>query len=88
MSSLFISSTVSVFHESTIRLAATHPTLFTGNPKDDVYCISILYAFDDWFKGLIRQTWNPRSLSRYTDHCNQGKGTVPHLDDTLSSIFY
>ena len=54
----FNSTTPPEIHSNTIIVAATHPTISTGDPIRDGWFLSDFYAFNYLLKGLgSSQTW-------------------------------
>ncbi|CAM1507528.1 Fc.00g071690.m01.CDS01 [Cosmosporella sp. VM-42] len=63
----FVSDTVPEIYDNTIIVAATHPNIKRGDPKDDGWFLSDFYAFNYLLKGLgSSQIWltaaDPRKL--------------------------
>ncbi len=54
----FLTSAPPVVFDDTYIVAATHPTVNTGDPKDDGWFLSDFYAFNYLYKGLgASQVW-------------------------------
>ncbi|KAK3360824.1 hypothetical protein B0T24DRAFT_123681 [Lasiosphaeria ovina] len=69
----FATHTFPAIHENTIIVAATHPTVHTGDQKKDGWFLSDFYAFNYLLKGSVAdQTWltaakPERLLEKYGD---------------------